>query len=139
MKKQLIIIGIIVLLVAVGLSGCSENVSDYVSADVYYGGYLYKVICPCPGEEQLVFILTNYNTSEEATYLVKSNVSDLEAINKEYFYTEEDIGTFSDGQHVYITGEEATGWAEGINKNSTNFIKVFLVDKILSEEEYKNR
>jgi len=139
MKRKMLVIGIIVLLIVVGFSGCTGNVSDNVTADVYYSGYLYKRECPCPDENQFVFILSKYNTSDYPNYLVKKDVDNVETITKEEFYTEEYIGDFSEGQYVYITGEKETGWADGINKNSTNFINVILVSKILTEEEYKNR
>jgi len=139
LKKQIFVVIASLVFLMIGFCGCTGNVSDNINVSVYYSGYLYKRECPCPDGNEFVFILSKYNTSDYPNYLIKKDVENIEIIKKQEFYTEEDIGAFSEGQYVYITGEEETGWAEGINKNSTNFIKVILVNNILTEEEYENR
>ena len=139
MKKHIIFILASFLFLTIGFCGCTGNVSDNINASMYYSGKLYKRECPCPDENQFVFILSKYNTSDHPNYLIKNDVDNIDIIKKEEFYTEGDIGDFSEGQYVYISGEEETGWADGITKNSTNFISVILVNKILTKEEYDNR
>ena len=115
MKKQLLIIGIIVLLVCVGLSGCTQT--NYKEEAKFIGSWCYGVNC----SDSITFISDKTYTSyardgEEINktyfsgewkilggYLITTRTSDNTNLEKTYYYY------FTDAQHIILIDTNERG------------------------------